>query len=65
MYFLRRLFRCVYKTVAPKIDPAPWTDIYGVLVQLAEAFPVLEATFVGWMNALKQIRQYTEVSSDE
>jgi hypothetical protein len=51
--------------VAPKIDPAPWTDIYGVLVQLAEAFPVLEATFVGWMNALKQIRQYTEVSSDE
>jgi hypothetical protein len=45
-----------------KIDPALWTDAFEVLASVAEAIPVLEAPLKGSIEALKEIRQYTEVS---
>jgi hypothetical protein len=48
--------------MAPKIDLAPWTDVFGVLVSVAEAVPELRAPIEGSSEALKQILRYTEVS---
>jgi hypothetical protein len=48
--------------MAPKIDPASWTDVFGVLASVATAVPVLEAPLQGSIEALKQIRLYTKVS---
>jgi hypothetical protein len=48
--------------MASKIDPALWTDVFEVLASVAEAVPVLEAPLKGSIEALKQMRQYTEVS---
>jgi hypothetical protein len=48
--------------MAPKIDPALWTDVYGLLASMGKAVPVLEATLKGSIEALKQIWQHTEVS---
>jgi hypothetical protein len=39
------------------------TDVLGVLVSIAEAVPVLGAPVKGSLEALKQIIQYTDVSS--
>jgi hypothetical protein len=49
--------------MAPMIDPAPWIDVLGVLAAVAKAVPVLGAPVEGSIEALKQILQYTEVSS--
>jgi hypothetical protein len=51
--------------MALKIDPAPWIDVLGVLASVAKAVPVLGAPVEGSIEALKQILQYTEVSSFE
>jgi hypothetical protein len=48
--------------MASKIDPALWTDVFEVLASVAEAVPVLEAPLKDSIEALRQIRQYTEVS---
>jgi hypothetical protein len=48
--------------MSPKIDPAPWIDVLGVLASVAKAVPILGAPFEGSIEALKQILQYTEVS---
>jgi hypothetical protein len=47
--------------MAPKIDPEPWTDVYGVLASVAKAVPELRAPVEGFIDALKQILRYTEV----
>jgi hypothetical protein len=47
--------------MALKIDPEPWTDVYGVLASIAKAVPELRAPFEGSIDALKQILRYTEV----
>jgi hypothetical protein len=39
------------------------TDVLGALVSIAEAVPVLGAPVKGSLEALKQIIQYTKVSS--
>jgi hypothetical protein len=49
--------------MASRIDPALWTYVFGVLVSLAKAVPMLEALLIGSIEALRQIQQYTEVSS--
>jgi hypothetical protein len=49
--------------MASRIDPAFWTYVFGVLVSVAKAVPVLEALLVGSSEALRQIQQYSEVSS--
>jgi hypothetical protein len=51
--------------MAPKIDPAPWTDVYGVLASVAKAVPELRAPIEGSIEALKQILRYTEVGNFE
>jgi hypothetical protein len=48
--------------MAPKIDPTLWTDVYELLASAGKAVPVLEATLKGSIEALKLIRQHTEVS---
>jgi hypothetical protein len=48
--------------MAPKIDPAPYTDIFGVLASVAKAVPILAAPIEVSIEALKQILQYTSVS---
>jgi hypothetical protein len=45
-----------------KIDPAPWTDVFGVLASVVKAVPVLAAPIAVSIEALKQILRYTEVS---
>jgi hypothetical protein len=62
IYFVHRLVYRINKTMASKIDPALWTDVFEVLASVAEAVPVLEAPLKGSIEALKQMRQYTEVS---
>jgi hypothetical protein len=47
--------------MAPKIDPAPWTSAFGVLVEVAKAVPVLGAPIGGSIEALTQIQKCTEV----
>jgi hypothetical protein len=47
--------------MAPKIDPAPWTNVLGVLAEVAKAVPVLGAPIGGSVEALTQIQQYTKV----
>jgi hypothetical protein len=49
--------------MAPKIDPEPWTDVYGVLASVAKAIPELRAPVEGSIDALKQILRYTEVGN--
>jgi hypothetical protein len=49
--------------MAPKIDPALWTCVFAVLVSVAKAVPMLEVLLRGSIEALRQIQQYTEVSS--
>jgi hypothetical protein len=49
--------------MAPKIDPAIWTYVFAVLVSVAKAVPMLEVLLRGSIEALRQIQQYTEVSS--
>jgi hypothetical protein len=49
--------------MSPKIDPALWIYVFGVLVSVAKAVPMLEALLRGSIEALRQIQQYTEVSS--
>jgi hypothetical protein len=48
--------------MAPKIDPEPWTDVFGVLTSVAKAVPELRAPVEGFIEALKKILRYTEVS---
>jgi hypothetical protein len=48
--------------MSPKIDPALWTYVFGVLVSVAKAVPMLEALLGGSIEAMRQIQQYTEVS---
>jgi hypothetical protein len=48
--------------MALKIDPAPWTDVFGVLASVAEAVPELREPVESSIDALKQILRYTEVS---
>jgi hypothetical protein len=61
IYFLHRLVSCANNTMAP-IDPAPWNDVFGVLASMATAVPELQSPLQGSIEALKQIRLYTEVS---
>jgi hypothetical protein len=49
--------------MAPKIDPAPWTDVFGVLASVAKAVPVLEVPIEGAVEALNQILRYTKVGA--
>jgi hypothetical protein len=51
--------------MAPKIDPALWAYVFGVLVLVAKAVPMLEALLRGSIETLRQIQQYTEVSSSD
>jgi hypothetical protein len=51
--------------MAPKIDPEPWNDVFGVLASVAEAVPELEAPIEGSIEALKQILRYTQVGDRE
>jgi hypothetical protein len=48
--------------MAPKIDPVLWTDVFGVLASAVKAAPMLEVPLKASIEALKLIRQYTEVS---
>jgi hypothetical protein len=48
--------------MAPDVDPVLWTDVFGVLASAVKAVPVLEAPLKGSIEALEQVRQYTEVS---
>jgi hypothetical protein len=47
--------------MAPKIDPAPWTDVYGALASVAKAIPELRAPIEASIESLKQILRYTKV----
>jgi hypothetical protein len=48
--------------MSPRINPAPWIDVLGVLAAVAKGVPVLGAPVEGLIEGLKQILQYTEVS---
>jgi hypothetical protein len=48
--------------MAPKVEPASWTDVFGVLASMAKSIPELEAPCNGSIEALTQIMQYSEVS---
>jgi hypothetical protein len=51
--------------MAPKIDPAPWTDVFGVLASVTKAVSALRVPIEGAIEALNQILRYTEVSEFE
>jgi hypothetical protein len=51
--------------MAPRIDPAPWIDVLGLLAAVAKTVPVLGAPVEGSIEALKQILEYAEVSCFE
>jgi hypothetical protein len=51
--------------MAPKIDPEPWNDVFGMLASVAKAVPELSASVEGSIEALKQILQYSKVGDSD